>query len=260
MSAKPAVSKYQARVARLIGEPRIRNTSNGKTRCCSLQTIIILVLLATLTTMTSLQLYMFYMFNLVPAESPKTLQLNQVSQLLGQAMNEVRNVEPSHLMKIFAPVETIGHDTNHAVLRVACIVIYEGPTLPSWFDSFAFTAQFTSSLVDWYIFVTDLPRHDFPPNVKIVRITNDDLYARIARALTAMDTDDGPNHLRGGTDIEFDLKYSLQVLLEDQPYMLVELKPVLGVIFQDYLTDYSHWGYADIDTVSLVILHRGLWL
>jgi hypothetical protein len=209
-----------------------------------------MVLIITVMIMTSLQIYMFYKFNFVPAESPKKVELGQVTQLLGDALEDVRRVEPAHLMNIFAPVKIVGHDTNREVLRVACVVIYEGPTLPSWFDSFAFSAQFTSSLVDWYIFVTDLPRHDFPPNVKIIRITNDDLYARIARALTASDPENRANNLRGDVDAEFDLKYSLQVLLEDQPYMLVELKPVLGVIFEDYLSEYSHWGYADIDTVS----------
>jgi hypothetical protein len=40
---------------------------------------------------------------------------------------------------------------------------------------------------------------------------------------------------------------SLQILVETWPYALAEFKPTFGTIFEDYLQNYSHWAYADID-------------
>jgi hypothetical protein len=33
------------------------------------------------------------------------------------------------------------------------------------------------------------------------------------------------------------------------PYILVEYKPAFGHIFADYLKEYTHWGYSDLDVV-----------
>lgn len=154
------------------------------------------------------------------------------------------------------------HMTNNAVVRIAAVVIYVGERPPAWLEHFAFTAQFTSPIMDWFIFVTDLPRLDLPPNVHMIRISKDELYSKIGKALTSvydsehdLDMESGKhrnNNLRGEVDnrnVEFDMEGALQVLLEAESYMMVELKPCIGVIFEDYLTTYSHWAYVDIDTV-----------
>ena len=31
--------------------------------------------------------------------------------------------------------------------------------------------------------------------------------------------------------------------------MVAEYKPAFGVVFEDFLTGYSHWGYCDLDMV-----------
>lgn len=33
------------------------------------------------------------------------------------------------------------------------------------------------------------------------------------------------------------------------PYFIVEFKPALGWLFREYLTDYSHWAFGDLDVV-----------
>ena len=30
---------------------------------------------------------------------------------------------------------------------------------------------------------------------------------------------------------------------------MAEYKPAFGVVFEDFLTGYSHWGYCDLDMV-----------
>ena len=109
--------------------------------------------------------------------------------------------------------------------------------------------------MDWYIFCTDLHKHDLPPNVHMIHMRKDELYNLIALQLYTSEGDTfkslrgHPGSAKAEDTITFDtLKRSLQVLIEEQPYMLVELKPMLGAIFQDYISSYSHWGYADVDT------------
>ena len=121
--------------------------------------------------------------------------------------------------------------------RVACIIPYTGKSLPSWFDSFAFSAYSSTSLFDFLIFVTEIPQRELPPNVKIIRIEKNDLYERIAK----LDSDED------SADFYENTVNSVKLLIENHPYALVEFKPCLGIIFADYLKEYSHWALADLD-------------
>lgn len=121
--------------------------------------------------------------------------------------------------------------------RVACIIPYIGRSLPSWFDSFAFAAYSSASIFDFLIFVTEVPQRELPQNVKIIRIEKNDLYERLVK----LDTNELVN---GSYDDTFN---SVKELIENYPYVLVEFKPCLGVIFSDYLKEYSHWALADLD-------------
>lgn len=42
------------------------------------------------------------------------------------------------------------------------------------------------------------------------------------------------------------------------PYYLVEFKPALGWLFREYLREYTHWAYGDLD-VLFGDMRRG-WL
>ena len=42
---------------------------------------------------------------------------------------------------------------------------------------------------------------------------------------------------------------SLRLLFERWPRLIAEYKPTFGSVFEDFLADYSHWGYADLDMV-----------
>lgn len=127
-----------------------------------------------------------------------------------------------------------GFKQKEAVLRVAVIVPYMGNALPAWFDTFAMTAHASSTLFDWLIFVTDAPRRDLPPNVKMIKLTRDNLYKRLSKL-------DNSSYPSGDSSI------AIRELLEKNPYILVEFKPCLGFLFEDHLSSYSHWAYADID-------------
>lgn len=42
------------------------------------------------------------------------------------------------------------------------------------------------------------------------------------------------------------------------PYFIVEFKPALGWLFREYLVEYSHWAFGDLD-VLFGDMRRG-WL
>jgi hypothetical protein len=123
--------------------------------------------------------------------------------------------------------------------RVACLIPYIGSSLPPWFDAFAFTAQSSAPLFDYFIFVTEVSDRELPPNVKLIRMLPADLHDRIAR----IDN-------RKSTVKEFERTVlSVKLLIERFPYVLVEFKPCFGYIFADYIHSYSHWAIADLDVL-----------
>lgn len=122
--------------------------------------------------------------------------------------------------------------------RVAVLVPYLGDKLPAWFDAFMLTASSSADLFDWFIFISDAPLIPTPPNVKLIQISNEIMYNRLAR----LDTK------RYVNDAEF-MTLAIQRLIEHHPYVLVEFKPCLGFLFQDYIESYSHWAFADLDTL-----------
>jgi len=141
-------------------------------------------------------------------------------------------------------INTLLHDYFHkdslhdsykpaeVIYRVAVIVVYMGSALPSWFDTFAHTAQSSSSLYDWYIFVTDADIKSTPPNVFMIKITDDDLASRLCKLDKNCDDRD---------------KGIILKLMRINSYMLVEFKACLGYLFSDYIESYSHWAYGDMD-------------
>ena len=122
-------------------------------------------------------------------------------------------------------------------IRVACLIPFIGNSLPSWFDAFVSSAYTTTPLFDYFIFVTKAVPREVPPNVKIIRISERELFKR----LIMLDV-----HDHSKRHIEF-LTISLAALIKSKPYLLVEFKPALGVIFNDYIETYSHWAIADLD-------------
>ena len=131
--------------------------------------------------------------------------------------------------------------------RVAVLIPYTGKTLPNWFDAFALSAMGSSSLVDWYIFISEAPRRKVPPNVHLIRISRREIFARLARLdSTYASTRAAYSRLQG----------YFQHLIDVHPYILVEMKPALGFLFADYISNYTHWAYADLDLLAGRIDHQ----
>lgn len=141
--------------------------------------------------------------------------------------------------KFAAPTSPANTSINNVSIRVACIIPYTGASLPVWFDAFAFSAQHSAPLFDFFIFVTEDHHREVPPNVKMIKISSQNIGERIVHLSKYKFSEESFNKS----------KNSVNKLLELFPYVLVEFKPCLGILFADYIESYSHWALADLDVL-----------
>ena len=160
--------------------------------------------------------------------------------------------------------------------RVAVVVPYVGEGLPAWFDAFLFSAQSAASLFDWLIIVTEAPIRETPSNVKMIHLSRDDLYSRLAsldldppidllqhsqQQHQPIDTDPHFSSLSSSSSSSQSPRLPLlhtammtivRQLIERQPYVLVEFKPCIGVLFADMLGKEMYFRYIRIFIVVYV--------
>lgn len=106
--------------------------------------------------------------------------------------------------------------------KIAFIVPYFGK-LPNYFNLWLKSAKMNPQ-VDVFFFTDNEEPQGLSKNIHWVKTTFADVKAR-AQSL-----------------IEFPI-------VLDQPYKLVDYKPLYGAMFQDYISDYDWWAYGDIDTI-----------
>lgn len=145
---------------------------------------------------------------------------------------------------------------RHPTIRVAMLIPWVNE-LPPWLAYFITTAQRSAFLVDWLIFheVLTPPGH-LPENVRFI-----DLGAGGLSQLFG---------LKMGEELGMPVRNasllirSMRFMLEKWPRLVAEYKPAFGSIFEQYIADYSHWGYCDLDMVignlPLFLEHRELML
>lgn len=136
-----------------------------------------------------------------------------------------------------------------AAHRIAIVLpfIAAGPELiPPYLELFCMGAAGSMDTVDFLLIhngvLTNWARKaDCPSNVIWIDLQSTESFARLL--IKTMDEIDD-------ADLAFSRDNMILLLakhLEQFPYALVEFKPALGYIFQEYLESYSHWGYSDLD-------------
>ena len=106
--------------------------------------------------------------------------------------------------------------------KVVFIVPYFGK-FPNYFQLVLNSMEFNKEF-KWLIFTDNNENYNFPENVKIIKITFEEIKKQIQK--------------------NFDFKISLE-----KPYKFCDFKPTFGYIFQEYLKEYTHWGHCDIDVI-----------
>jgi len=151
--------------------------------------------------------------------------------------------------------------------RLAVVIPYYGPELPPWFRVFAASCGASAEAVDVLLFLQDAAavptdaaafladpqKHARPAwlaqNVHFhvlgtPRFARMHALARFAGDAPQKDLDDSA----AGLPLE---PNSLPDLVAQTfartPRQLVEFKPAIGIIFAEYLRNYTHWAFGDLD-------------
>lgn len=107
-------------------------------------------------------------------------------------------------------------------LKIIVILPYFG-RLPNYFNLFLLSAKMNQS-VDWLIITDDRELFPYPPNVKLLYMSWDEMRDKVQSL--------------------FDFQISL-----DRPHKLCDYKPAYGEIFRDDLLGYDYWAHCDPDII-----------
>ena len=133
--------------------------------------------------------------------------------------------------------------------RIALFIPFIGDNFPPYMDVFCQSAGGSASIMDIYIFHNNVSYtgiQPLPHNIKLINMESTEKLVRLL--LRVLQKDDETKE--GFSLTKFNEDQFIQVAtkwLVNNPYALVEFKIAFGHIFKDYLNDYSHWGYTDLD-------------
>lgn len=110
--------------------------------------------------------------------------------------------------------------------KIAIIIPYFGQ-FPVWIDLFLYSCNLNYQVtervtIDWLIFTDDKIPSKVYKNTHFIQMTFTDYCKLVSEKL----------------DIEFS---------PQKAYKLCDVKPFYGIIHNDYLKDYTHWGFGDLD-------------
>lgn len=112
--------------------------------------------------------------------------------------------------------------------KIIIIIPYYGK-LKNYFNVFLETVR-GNPTINWLLMTDDSTKYDYPPNIKVIYNTFDDLRQLVQS------------------------KFDFPICLPN-PYKLCDFKPAYGYIFDKYIQNFDFWGFCDIDMVFGNIRH-----
>ena len=154
--------------------------------------------------------------------------------------------------------------TTDVAARVAMVIPYVGSRLPSFFRAFAASCGASRDRIDYLVLVADpaaVPSEArgfvegkaqapawLPENVKFAAV-GENRFARLHARIPDGATDDEFPDDSKIDEAREGLAFLIKETFERNPRHLVEFKPTIGVVFREYLEDYSHWAFGDLDVL-----------
>ena len=106
-------------------------------------------------------------------------------------------------------------------MKKCCFIVPFFGKMPKNFSLFLKTCEYNRDF-NWLIITDDNTKYIYPPNVKKINMTF--------------------NEVRELIQSKFDFKIALP-----NPYKLCDFRPAYGFLFEDYIRDFRFWGYCDLD-------------
>eukprot|EP00736_Rhodelphis_marinus_P009776 Rmarinus@m.25999 len=135
---------------------------------------------------------------------------------------------------------------RHPTYRIAFLLPWLGSSFPIWFNYFLRSLWKSEYLADFLIFHEGAP---LPPeqflndNIFFYDLGVDGMARLYSRKLV-----NGAKRVNKNINSS-EVETMLIDIFKSSPYLVTEFKPANGVIFEDYLSDYTHWTYADPDMI-----------
>lgn len=131
---------------------------------------------------------------------------------------------------------------RHPEHRIAVVIPWLGSSFPVWMNFFVESCKSNRFLVDWLIFHegADLPSN-IASNVQFIDVKEGGLAALHASKIGLS--------LGLSPDLTTNLSTTLADAFRTSSYLIVDFKPTIGTVFQEFLGDYSHWSWGDLDMV-----------
>ena len=189
------------------------------------------------------------------ARPKKKKRFSGLRKRIGEKAQNIKTAINAKIIHRGAPKQQAA-EARHGQHRIAIVIPYfssaNDPSLPPYFDLFAQSAGGSAELVDFLIFHTGLPPHllpdpaSLPSNVKLIDLRSTTKLAELLLRVTDRRTE---GSLKANSMDRSKLTTMIAKTIEHHPYVLVEYKPAIGHIYSDYLKEYSHWGYSDLDII-----------
>lgn len=108
-------------------------------------------------------------------------------------------------------------------MNKCCFIVPYFGKLPNYFPLFLKSCSYNMDY-NWIIFTDDEDSYSLPKNVKIVKMTFEEMKILINKRV----------------DVECNIP---------EMHKLCDFKPAYGLIFSDYLDNYDFWGHCDLDMI-----------
>lgn len=106
--------------------------------------------------------------------------------------------------------------------KVAIIACYFGKLpnyFPLWLKSCGSNKEFT-----WFVFTDDVTCYEYSDNIKIISMSFENAKQLVENKV--------------------DFKVNIA-----KPYKFCDFKVLYGIVFEDYIKAYTHWGHCDLDVI-----------
>ena len=160
----------------------------------------------------------------------------------------------AHMPDSGAPIVPDECRRPHAEFRIAIVMPWvtedkASSRFPPWLPFFVATAAHSAMLVDFLMLHEGPLLHDELPMALHARARNVQFFDVGAGGIARLVAKGMGSKLKLPEANTTVLANRLRFMFAKWPRLVAEYKPAFGTVFADFLTNYTHWGYSDLDVI-----------